>query len=202
MNEPREQRGVRARDLDDVIEIAARRAEQRQDEVSRDEIAAIARELDIPDADVDAALHELRRRRAAEAAAQGVARAERRARGHRLKQITIAAAVILAALLGWSYAALNGRLADVERQRSQVYNVIERQAAVEAQWRDRPPSAARDAELSGAENRVRIERRAYDDAVTAYNTAAHGFPAVVFRGLLGYPGPQPLSAAVDWTTKP
>lgn len=193
---------IRARDLDDVIEIAARRAEQRQDEVSREEIAAIARELDIPDADVDAALHELRRRRAAEAAAAGVARAEGRARSHRLKQAAIVTVVVLVALVGWSYAALNGRLAAVERQRSQVHNVVERQAAVEAQWRDRSPSPARDAELSGAENRVRIERRAYDDAVTDYNTAAQGFPAVVFRGLLGFPEPQPLSAAVDWTAKP
>ena len=194
--------GIRARDLDDVIEIAARRAEGRADEVSRDEIEAIARELDIPATDVDAALHELRRRRAAEAAAQGVARADRRARGYRIKQLAIITAVVLVALVGWSYASLNGRLAAVERQRSQVANVIERQAAVERTYRARAPTAAGDAELSGAENRVRIERRNYDEAVTAYNTAVQGFPAVIFRPLIGFPGPQPLSAEVDWTAKP
>lgn len=194
-------RGIRPSDLDDVIEIAARRAEQRSDVVTRAEIEAIARELDIPDADVDAALHELERRRAAEAAAAGVARANTRARAHRIKQAAIGLAVALVVLLGWSWWRLSGRHAALEAQRAQVYNVVERQAATVEQWGDRPASPERDAELSGAENRVRIERRHYDAAAAAYNRVAGGFPAVIFRGLLGYPPPAPLSNEADWSPR-
>jgi len=42
-------------------------------------------------------------------------------------------------------------------------------------------------ELAGAENRMAVERKRYNDAVAAYNRTARGFPAFLLRALLGFP---------------
>jgi LemA protein len=46
-------------------------------------------------------------------------------------------------------------------------------------------------ELTSTENKVSFARQAYNDAVTAYNTARESFPAVVIAGAAGF-GPAEL----------
>lgn len=41
-------------------------------------------------------------------------------------------------------------------------------------------------ELSGTENRIKVSRDDYNDAVTGYNTARNSFPAVLTAGLMGF----------------
>lgn len=189
-----ESSGLKARDLDDVIELATRRAEARQDELSRAELERIAAELDISPAEVEAAVSELKRRRAAEKAAAGARLAGDTLRRKRLTRIGLAVGGVVLLLALWTPFSLGGKLSEVERRRSQVHNVVERQAAVQARLGDRAPTREIDAELAGAENRVRIEQRHYDEAAAAYNRAAGGFPALLFRGIFGYPATVPLSA--------
>ena len=42
------------------------------------------------------------------------------------------------------------------------------------------------AQLEGTENRIRVERANYNDAVRTYNTRIKSFPAVIFSGMFGY----------------
>ena len=41
-------------------------------------------------------------------------------------------------------------------------------------------------ELTSTENKVSFSRQAFNDAVTAYNTAKQSFPAVIFAGMYGH----------------
>ena len=58
----------------------------------------------------------------------------------------------------------------VLRSASQVSNVLARQKFVRSRYQSRPSDQERDAMLDGAENRVRIEMRRYDDMVERYNS--------------------------------
>jgi LemA protein len=42
-------------------------------------------------------------------------------------------------------------------------------------------------EMAGAENRMAVERKRYNDAVASYNRTARGFPAFLLRPVLGFP---------------
>ncbi len=42
------------------------------------------------------------------------------------------------------------------------------------------------AQLEGTENRIAVERKRYNEAVKAYNTAVRKLPAALFAGLLGF----------------
>jgi LemA protein len=42
-------------------------------------------------------------------------------------------------------------------------------------------------EMAGAENRMTVERKRYNDAVAAYNRTARGFPACLLRPVFGFP---------------
>jgi LemA protein len=42
-------------------------------------------------------------------------------------------------------------------------------------------------EMAGAENRMAVERKRYNDAVAAYNRTARSFPAFLLRPVLGFP---------------
>jgi LemA protein len=42
-------------------------------------------------------------------------------------------------------------------------------------------------EMAGAENRMAVERKRYNDAVAAYNRMARGFPAFLLRPVFGFP---------------
>jgi len=47
------------------------------------------------------------------------------------------------------------------------------------------------AQLEGTENRIAVERRTFNEAVQAYNTAVKSFPAVLFSRALGFE-PKPF----------
>lgn len=54
------------------------------------------------------------------------------------------------------------------------------------------------AELAGAESRVGIEKRRYDEAATAYNQNAGGWLGPLARRVNGLPPSVPLSSEVAW----
>lgn len=179
--------------LDEIIEIAAQMAESKPERLSAEELRRIAAELDIPEADLGRAIDELKRRRAALLAAEAKAAATRRRIG------LIAAGVLGALLLALLVVQAGVRAAwhEVEGRRAQLINVMERQTATVAQWQDAPPGPDRAAELSGAENRVRIERKRYDDAATRYNVKVDGLLGGLARATFGLHARAPLSNEVD-----
>ena len=111
--------------------------------------------------------------------------------------VGVLASLVLVTWLGVSYGGLNDRLADVERARAQVVNVLERQVATQAQWAAQPDGPDKNAELTGAESRVRVERRRYDEAASAYNADVTGFPRGLLASLFGLPEKLLLSHEVD-----
>lgn len=52
-------------------------------------------------------------------------------------------------------------------------------------------------ELAGTENRIAVERRRYNDAVRAYNTAIRRFPGAVWAGLFGFERRTSFEAAPE-----
>lgn len=46
-------------------------------------------------------------------------------------------------------------------------------------------------EMAGAENRISVERKRYNEAVANYNRTAGAFPVVLFRPILGFPAQKP-----------
>ncbi len=52
-------------------------------------------------------------------------------------------------------------------------------------------------EMAGAENRIAVERKRYNEAAAAYTRTARGFPTFVVRPLLGFPASQPYFQAAE-----
>ena len=50
-------------------------------------------------------------------------------------------------------------------------------------------------ELAGTENRISVERRRFNDAVRAYNTAIRRFPGSFFANMFGFKPREPFQAA-------
>jgi hypothetical protein len=184
-------------DVDDVIEAAAKAKEAAVETLSVEELQEVAADLDIPRELVGPAIEQVRRRRqqalAAEQAAAKVA-AERR------RIATWAAAFVAVLAMGaglWASSTIGAAHRAVQQQRAQVVNVLDRQVATERQWSTAAASSDKQAELSGAENRVRLERKRYDQKVTAYREAIDGPIASVVRWIGGYPADMPLSSEVQ-----
>ena len=57
-------------------------------------------------------------------------------------------------------------------------------------------------ELAGTENRIAVERRRYNDAVRAYNTAIRRFPARIYASVFGFDRRTPFEAAEGAETVP
>lgn len=182
-------RQVDYEDVDDVIGIASELQELERDRLSVEDLKEVARDLEIPEQYVQPAVAELERRRQAALVAA--------AKKARVRRAAIVSAVVVVGLLGIWALVSDSRLSSLEaaakRAHAQVVNVKERQLATQRQWQGQPDGAEKMAELSGAENRVRIERKRYDEAATAYNEAAAGFPGSLWRALFGHPDKLPLS---------
>lgn len=180
-------------DVDDIIGIAAEMNDLESDRLSVEDLNQVASELDIPEHHVGPAIIELKRRREALLAAE--------ARKAKRRNIAIIATIsVLGVLFIWgviAQAGLAALAATAAQARSQVTNVIERQRASDAQWRDLPNSPERSAELAGAENRVRIERMRYDQAAGAYNASSTSFPKSLWAALFGHPDRIPLSNELE-----
>ena len=191
------QRTVRLDDVDDVIGIAAELKNEVSEQLTIADLEQVAAELDIEPRYVQRAVARLEQRRRRAAEVEKVRR-ERRRRLLRRTLTTVAAIVAVLILVPlWTQSGLRGDLGEVERQKAQVRNVIERQEAVARQWNEAPPSPDRDAELSGAENRVRIERARYDEAAARYNTQAGGPLGRLTATLFGLPARVPLSNEME-----
>lgn len=190
--------GLPSGDLYAVIELATRRSEAKDDELSLAEVERIAAELGISKAEVDAAVAELKRRRVAERAAAGAEQVERTVRRRQGLRIAAGVGLVVAMLMAWTPISLGSKYTAVEQHRSAVINALERQKAVQARLAGRAPDREVDAELAGAENRVRIAEKRYDEAATVYNRAAGGWTSGLFGGLFGYPDAVALSADAHW----
>ena len=179
-------------DVDDVIGLAAEMMRDEQDVLSADDMRAVATELDIPPEYMERARKELTRRRteAKRLAAQAQARKKRFVK---VSAIVLAVTTAVIALWGWSaVSSLRAIHTTVEAQRAQLANVRTRKTAVQQQLAGRPDSVDKDAELIGAENRIRVESQRYATIAAQYNSAAASFPASMFAPLAGLPRSVPL----------
>lgn len=201
MSDPeRERRGARsiaAEDVDDVVGVASELERAAQERVPVEEMKEIAAELRIDPSYVEPAIAMLERRRDQAKVADECERAVRYRRARRAVIGAGALALALGLGLAWTRSALAPAWAEVERARAQVETVRERRERVEAIWRDRSPSIDRDAELAGAENRVGIERRRYDEAAAAYNARASGLPHALLCAASGVPCRAELSSEIE-----
>lgn len=236
-----QERGYTPEEYREVVRRAQRIRADKDERLSREDLAASAAEVGIREEDLRAAEQQLQQERALQAEAQVQQAQTRRT------QVIIAAvaALILALTLLFSYSSLSsGRLA-AEQARANLQSTLQRRADVIPQlvpmvresaaneqrlvgeinsvaerlrstdvnaqleandaFRDlltksgsnsafRSSEAYRDlmAEIAGSENRINVARTRYNAAVTDYNRTAQGFPAGLFRPLLGFPGSMPL----------
>lgn len=192
-------------DVDELISTATRMMQKdtAPETLTTDDLKRIGEELDIPGRYIDQAMAELARRRQEQEQARRAAEAAERARRERLRKrlrvggIVAACFAVVLGLSGLSVRnGLNTRLQEVARQRAQVRNVLERRVEVERRQATAAPGPERDAQLSGADNRVAVEKRRYDERATEYNTAASSFPQSWVVGLTGLPPAVPLSTEV------
>jgi hypothetical protein len=185
----RAQRRVDADDVDDVIGVALERRQLSEAQLSEAELAAVGAELGLSAEQIGGAITELQARRARDSARRVVAQRRRRRLGI---GVAIAAAVVVVAALG-SQASLRTRLAEVERTRAQLASVRQTQQEARARYAAQTLTVEREAELAGADNRVRIERMRHDEAAAAYNRQAAGLLGRLGAVVGGLPARVPLS---------
>lgn len=164
-------------DVDEVMELAERLRSEDVVQFSASEMAEMGDELGIPAEYIEQARSQLRERRLRE---EKLA-AEKQAQQKKLVRFAVIGSVVLVAVFGvWSMSASSkvGQLATAaDSAIAQVESVQERQKSVKAMLADRPDSPDKDAELIGAENRVRVELKRCNDVVVRYNQYAGTFPA-------------------------
>ena len=157
-------------DLDDVIELAARMMQEEEGALTDEEVKEVALELDIPEAYIDRARAQLERVKAEkEAETKRLAAAKKR-------KIIIGSAVVVfaVAVVGVNNSSVGSLHARVAAQEAQVDNVTERQREVTQMLQSRPNSPDKDAELLGAQNRVRVETKRYNEVAAKYNARTEG----------------------------
>jgi hypothetical protein len=191
MTDPRGRTGrtVPVEDVDDIIGLASELEARDAERLSEAQVREVAAELGVAERHVGPAIAELARRRA-EAEAARVQRAKTR------RAALLAGGAAVALLIIWGLtvnASLGAEVATVAQLRAQIANVEDRQRETRAQWDTQPNSPARSAELSGAQNRVHIERRRHDEAAAAYNGRVAAFPGRLWAALFGHPARVPLS---------
>ncbi len=185
------------KDLYPIIEIANQRLAEDQDRLTEEQVDAIAEELGIPRSYVDEAQEILKARRAA-------ADRETKAAKQFKKKLLIGAVGTIAFLAFLAMVGVNGLKSKyelVEAKRAQVTNVMERRIETQRRLANEPPYNGRTAELAGAENRIHIERKRYDESAAAYNRAASTFPTSLWRAFSSLPAKVPLSNAPEFLTE-
>lgn len=187
-------REVDYNDVDDVIGIASEMQAIDQDRLSVEDLEAVASDLDMPKEYVRPAIEELRRRRAA--------RLAQLARKMKIKRwIVIGAGALVVLLALWAVIS-NGSLGDkqvaAENARAQVRSLVEARAVVVAREQGMPESREKMAALSGADTRVTVAKRRYDEAVLEYNQAAGSFPGSLWAAIFGRPSAFDTSDQVAW----
>lgn len=191
--EPEPARQVDLEDVDDVIGLAAEMHHADEGKLTVEELSKVAEELELPTHYVEQAVEALELRRSA--ARDASARHKRTLAVSAVASAVAVGLLVISALT--SANALRARAAEVAMRRAQVATVVARRdRTVE---RVAPDAAGRDAqaELAGADNRVAIETRRYDEAASAYNVEASSFPANLWAPLFGAASDYPLSSEID-----
>lgn len=164
-------------DVDEVMELAERLRSEAVVEFSASEMAEIGDELGIPAEYIEQARNQLKERRLLEEK-QAL---EKAAQQKKMVRFGVIGGVVLVSVMSiWSMSASSkvGKLATAaDAAIAQVESVQERQKSVKAMLAGRPDSPDKDAELIGAENRLRVELKRCNDAVVLYNQYAGSFPA-------------------------
>ncbi|MFI5357518.1 MAG: LemA family protein [Opitutales bacterium] len=96
------------------------------------------------------------------------------------------------------------QLAQFEKAQSQLGGALSRLLVVAERYPTLTATAGfRDlqAQLEGTENRIAVERRNFNEAVQAYNTAQKRFPAVLLAGMFGH-SVRPYFAATPGSDRP
>jgi LemA protein len=107
-----------------------------------------------------------------------------------LTEITAARASVGQVKLDPSSAPTDpAKLAEFDKAQSQLSGALSRLIVVVERYPDL--KATRNfqdlqAQLEGTENRISVERRNFNEAVQAYNTAIKSFPAVFYAGIFGF----------------
>lgn len=191
------ERAIDEDDVDDVIGHAARIKLGEEGKLSLDELKAVGRELDLEDRHVELAVHNLEAERK-QAQTQA---ARRSARLRKLASfVTIGVAMLVALVIAVTLSArsaLDASLGEVQAKAAQLENVRERQARVQAMYVGRAATLDSDAELLGAENRVRVEQKRYDEAAARYNAEARGLGAGLATSFFALPGRVPMSNELE-----
>lgn len=189
LKERLKERGLSEEEADHLLERAARLQLEAEGRVSREDLRAGAAEVGIDPRWLDEAERQLTRERA-----EG--ERTRRARKKAALVVGGVAALSFVLLLGAARVSLGGKLAEVERRRAQLENVTARRDALVPQLKAlaqeageaRGPLYVRLAdELAGAENRIAVEKKRYDEAALAYDRAARSAPFAWVRPLVGMP---------------
>jgi LemA protein len=97
------------------------------------------------------------------------------------------------------------KLAEFDQAQSQLSSALSRLLVVVERYPDLKATANfRDlqAQLEGTENRISVERRDFNQAVQAYDTAIKSFPAVFYAGALGFHEKPYFSATPGAETPP
>jgi len=81
------------------------------------------------------------------------------------------------------------KLAEFDRAQSQLSGALSRLLVVAERYpelRATQNFQELQAQLEGTENRISVERRNFNEAVQAYNTAIKSFPAMFYAGMFGF----------------
>ena len=107
-----------------------------------------------------------------------------------LTEITTARASVGQVKIDPSHAPQDAaKLQEFDRAQSQLSSALSRLLVVVERYPDlKATQNFRDlqAQLEGTENRISVERRNFNEAVQAYNTAIKSFPAVFYAGIMGF----------------
>jgi LemA protein len=122
-----------------------------------------------------------------------------------LTEITAARASVGQVKIDPSKAPTDGaKLEEFDRAQGQLSSALSRLLVVVERYPDLKANANfRDlqAQLEGTENRISVERRDFNLAVQAYNTAVKSFPAVLYAGMFGF-APKPYFQATPGAETP
>lgn len=164
-------------DVDDVMELAERLRSEDVVRFSASEMAEMGGELGIPAEYIEQARSQLKERRLLEER-QALEKAAAQKKMMLFGAMGAAVLVAVVGIVSLGASSKVGRLAEVaDSAIAQVESVRERQVSVKALLADRPDSPDKDAELIGAENRLRVELKRCNEAVVRYNQSASSFPA-------------------------
>ena len=178
-------------DVDDVVEASLRAKDAQEDLLSVQDVKAIGEDLDLSPELIEQGIAVVKKQRAQEDAhaqqAQLAAQRRRVLLGRAALALLATLGLMLAAAgisLASTRSALTSASAEVDAQRALVELAQQKQARTLARYANKPDSRDKEVALAGAENRVFVQMRRYDDVVKTYNQRAASFPASLWAPLL------------------